>query len=265
MITEIRIESIEKILGLIEEQYYEEQINRYRSEFLYRGLSNAAYELKTSLERNCKDKAYALETPILRNFSKYAEEGSGIRQASVWHQLAIGQHYGLPTRLLDWTYSPLMALHFATADNNLDNLDQHDACVWKISIIEQNKLLPPAYRKRLQETRAYLLTIPMLTELAQSLQEYDVQMDGKAFALLEPPSIDQRIINQYSYFSIIPKGMESIEGFLDTCPKVYKYIIPKELKWRIRDMLDQLNMSERITYPGLEGLSKWLKRHYYVK
>jgi hypothetical protein len=30
-------------------------------------------------------------------------------------------------------------------------------------------------------------------------------------------------------------------------------------------MLDQLNMSERIVYPGLDGLSRWIARHYFVK
>ena len=44
-----------------------------------------------------------------------------------------------------------------------------------------------------------------------------------------------------------------------------KYIIPKELRWQVRDLLDQLNVSERIVYPGLDGMSKWIARHYYVK
>ena len=41
--------------------------------------------------------------------------------------------------------------------------------------------------------------------------------------------------------------------------------IKKELRWRLRDMLDQLNINERIVYPGLDGLSAWLARYYYVK
>ena len=54
--------------------------------------------------------------------------------------------------------------------------------------------------------------------------------------------------------------------FLDKNTKdTVKYVIDKKLRWRVRDMLDQLNMSERIVYPGLEGLSKWIARHYYVK
>ena len=85
------------------------------------------------------------------------------------------------------------------------------------------------------------------------------------YAALEDPSIDQRIINQYSFFSIIPSDMESVEDFLNQyTQQTVKYIISRDLKWQVRDLLDQLNMSERIVYPGLDGLSKWLVRHYYA-
>ena len=57
-----------------------------------------------------------------------------------------------------------------------------------------------------------------------------------------------------------------LEEFLNTyTEQSVKYIIKKELRWRIRDMLDKLNLNERIVYPGLDGLSQWLARHYYVK
>ena len=60
--------------------------------------------------------------------------------------------------------------------------------------------------------------------------------------------------------------MKDVEEFLNTyTEQSVKYIIKKELRWRIRDMLDQLNINERIVYPGLDGLSQWLARHYYVK
>ena len=41
--------------------------------------------------------------------------------------------------------------------------------------------------------------------------------------------------------------------------------VDKNLKWRIRDMLDQMNINERTVYPGLDGLTTWIKRHFYVK
>ena len=105
----------------------------------------------------------------------------------------------------------------------------------------------------------------MLEQLSQNLSDYDNDMKNNAIVLIEPPSIDPRIINQYSYFSIIPKDIDDIEDFLDKkTNNTVKYIISKDVRWQIRDMLDHMNISERIVYPGLDGLSQWLKRHYYV-
>ena len=84
--------------------------------------------------------------------------------------------------------------------------------------------------------------------------------------IVEPPSTNNRIITQYSFFSVIPMGMKDIEKFLDErTDHTVKYVIDKRLRWRVRDMLDQLNISERLFFPGLDGLSKWIARHYYVK
>ena len=44
-----------------------------------------------------------------------------------------------------------------------------------------------------------------------------------------------------------------------------KIIIPADLKWELRDKLDQANISERVLFPGLDGLSSWLKRQYSPK
>lgn len=251
-------------MKLILNQEYDRKINRYRSPYLYRGLP-CEYTLATSLQRNCKHKSQTIESSILRNFSKYAD-GMNLQETSIWYQMTIGQHHGLPTRLLDWTYSPLIALHFATSSVDMDSLDATDACVWKINIIEQHRELPEKYRICLENENAYLFTIPMLSSLAPTLEEYDNSMGDSAFVLLEPPSIDQRIINQYSYFSVMPSAIRDIEAMLERQKSIStKYIISKDLKWRIRDMLDQMNINERIAFPGLDGLSSWLKRHYYVK
>jgi hypothetical protein len=42
----------------------------------------------------------------------------------------------------------------------------------------------------------------------------------------------------------------------------FRLIIPAELKWEVRDKLDQSNITERMIYPGLDGLSRWLSRWY---
>lgn len=260
------ISDLNEVMRMLTEQEFNRKVNRNRSSYFYRGMPNSAYHLETSLKRNCKNKKSELEYCILRNFSKYAAIEDPELNKSVWKQLIIGQHHGLPTRLLDWTYSPLVGLHFATSGEDISNMEKHDSVIWRINIEEINSLLPTKYQEELNKERAYLFTVDMLDKLTITLQNYDKDMGDNAMVLVEPPSIDQRIINQYSYFTIIPKNMENIEKFLDkNTNSTLKYILKKEIKWRIRDMLDQMNINERIMYPGLDGLSQWLKRHYFVK
>ena len=265
MIKVVKINHLSELLDLLADQDLDENIGRYRSSYIYRGLSNVDYNLKTSLQRNCKSKQKELEKCIIRNFVKYAETDQLNFKNSIWEQIMLGQHHGLPTRMLDWTFSPLVAIHFACDGENLDMINETDCIVWKLDINELKELLPKKYIDRLNSKNALVYTVDMLSDI-YTLDEYDNDMMNSAMVLIEPPSIDQRIINQYSVFSIVPIDMISVEEFLEKHTKnTVKYIIHKELKWRIRDMLDQMNINERIMYPGLDGLSSWLKRHYFVK
>jgi hypothetical protein len=89
------------------------ELKRFRSPMAYRGLDSASHKLVTSLYRLGGDFA-GLEGHLLRNFKKYAHRDL-VERNTDWHWLSVAQHHGLPTRLLDWTYSPYVALHFATA------------------------------------------------------------------------------------------------------------------------------------------------------
>ena len=270
MITVRNISRMEEIGRIIIDQVLDEDLGRYRSNSLYKGLSNEKWTLSTSLYRNCRYKKKELEPTILRSFTKYASFEDSQLMHSVWRQLIIGQHHGLPTRMLDWTYSPLIGLHFATSSEP-EKLGTRRVLLWKIDIDEINSKLPEAYRRVLEEEKAYLFTLEMLQKCTGSLKKYDQDMKDQAMVLLEPPSMDERIVNQYANFSIVPEGIEpsdgsySIEQWLDEhTEKTVKYVIERELVWRIRDMLDQMNINERTSYPGLDGLSQWLRRHYYV-
>ena len=68
MITVKHIDTIDGIKDLIFEQTYNPDIDRTRSSYCYRGMRNIAYELSTSLHRNCKGAYAELEQPLLDNF-----------------------------------------------------------------------------------------------------------------------------------------------------------------------------------------------------
>jgi len=254
-------------------------ISRYRSPFVYRGLSDLNYRLETTLMRlgghYCQ-----LEKHLLRNFRKYAQSVAG-ELGSFWHLLSVAQHHGLPTRLLDWTYSPYVALHFATSD--LEKFDT-DGVIWIVDFVQAHDLLPETLRDLLSTEGAQAFTVELLSslrhrqthspqdkssfhEFVESLTEFDALGEEEEFLLFfEPPSMYQRIVNQFALFSIMSNPRRRIDDWLADNPSLRRrIIIPAALKWECRDKLDQCNITERVLFPGLDGLSSWLRRHYSPK
>ena len=263
MINEITVSSIDDAAEILKQQTYSEKSGSYRSRWLYRGMPDAAFTLETTLERACRDKAYELEEAILRSFSKYAP--NEVTGSNVWERMVIGQNYGLPTRLMDWSHSPLIALHFSTSGEDLSNMDKHDSVIWRIDIDEINSLLPAKYKEILSENKTKMYTAEMLEKSGIGLHEYDKDMDGKAAVILEPDSLDERIVRHYGNFLIVPKKMDVEQYLKSFTEKTEKYIIKASARWRIRDMLDELNVNERLLWPGTDGVCKTIYRHYYVR
>lgn len=266
MIDEKVIDNIDDILRITVDQPLDKSNGRNRGYYLYRGLPDATFELKTSLQRNCGKLSGQLEEKILNNFAKYTAIEDSIEEMSVWRSMILGQHHGLPTRLLDWTHSPFVGLHFAVSVGDYSKLDEKDCVLWRIDISKIHEKLPKEFQNVMDEKGAKVFSVDMLNSVSSSLKEYDRLTNGESMVIMEPPSIDPRIVNQYAFFSVIPGQVDNIESFLDKYTEgTTKYVISKDLKWRIRDFLDEANISERTIYPGLDGICSWLARHYYYK
>lgn len=244
---------------LLFERSWNERIGRFRSPCAFRGLSDAGYQLKTSLIRLGGDFP-KLERHLLRNFKKYAHRDV-VEKDSYWHWLSVAQHHGLPTRLLDWTYSPFIALHFATANTERFDLD---GAIWVVDYEAAHERVPEPLRLVLRNEGANAFTAEILARAVDSLEQFDaLDSDEPFLVLFEPPSIDDRIVNQYALFSLMSDVSALMDDWYEKHPDLgRKIVIPAGLKWEIRDKLDQGNITERVLFPGLDGLSSWLRRHY---
>lgn len=226
------------------------------STLVFRGLARSTYSHASGLARLDGDYA-AVESHLIRNFRKYAHrEAPG---PTIWDWLALGQHHGLPTRLLDWTFSPLVALHFATA-----SWPQEDGVLLAVDCAGAHRLLPEPVRKALDDEGALLFTTEMLAEHAPDLACFDRLGGERRFlAFFEPPSLDERVVNQSSVLSAFSEPTYQLEQWMEEHPELWRaWVIPAQVKVEIRQRLDQANITERVLLPGLDGLADWLRRYY---
>lgn len=228
---------------------------------LYRGCASSAWLLVTSLQRlgpHCS----SIEGALFEEFERFATDWTSSANG-LWDVLATGQHYGLPTRLLDWTGNPDAALHFATAD-----IDAHgdDGAVWVVNYERVHDLLPPDVKALLDKRSSRLFDVSLLAELAPSLDALDRLDDGTGGPLvmfLEPPVAEARIRAQDGKLSLMSGASHELSSYLDVHADVHrKILLPAAMKSELRAFLDRRDRTERAFFPDLGGLSNFLRRKY---
>src|SRR5687768_6386403 len=183
--TEIRVTTWMELNEQLYESSCREPLGRFRSSFAFRGMFDAAAPLTTSLRRLGGPYAQS-ETHLLRAFRKYARRDPlSVPNDSVWNWLALAQHHGLPTRMLDWTYSPHVAMHFAT--EFIETFDR-DGVIWCVDYVKAHARLPQVLRDALRQECADVFTAEMLDKVADTIPKLDELGENDPFALfLEPP------------------------------------------------------------------------------
>lgn len=273
--------------------------NPQTTTFLYRGISSIDYKLIPSIFRkshdidvtindyidNNKYTAFASEKQILKEFIAAACAYLTMDPASNsyyrWAEYA--QHYGVPTRYLDWTENPLVALYFACKDNkpdyhDKDDLGGKDAAVWMLHL--QN------YRRFANQTDNIIHGSDQKNRytIAESInQVYDDECSFRYPIIYKPYYSDPRMSAQSSMFMVWGKEEKPFDDFFnenhelrsnESCSGcrsyysgqneeiIFKFSIGKFCKQSLLRELESCGISEKTLFPGLDGIGRYIEMKY---
>jgi hypothetical protein len=226
----------------------------------FRGVGCADYKLIPSIYRKKVWKynwqaAHEIRGEFPRRAAPFIDYCRFYSEGELYH---IMQHYGLPTRLLDWTEGMLFALFFSVRDIPTGD-DTHSPCVWMLNpwwlnekSAKKRNLFYSHFEKG--ETDDRRVVSPYFDE--KKLPPYPI-------AVL-PPHIDKRIIAQKSVFSI--QGRKE-DGFSDLCllhrdAQLAKLCLDGSKIDKFKDQLITLGIAETSVFPDLEGLAREIRLEY---
>lgn len=216
--------------------------------YVYRGVTDSAeHKLIPSIGRidesilcGLSIEEYEIET--LNRFKLRANSEITPTPKDDWEWLALAQHHGLPTRLLDWTSSPLIALYFATKPNILP-----DGTLGKCNP---------------NGGAIFALHICNYIDTACTYSPFDCDEYG----LFYPPHITKRITGQFGLFSIQPNPEKELQnGFEDDAGRtITKFNFSCQVAEEIQRKLYLLGIRHETVFPDLDGFSYDLKVKFNV-
>jgi hypothetical protein len=187
---------------------------------IYRGVKSINYPLIPKIGRVVPPDSVGSreknEQEILRLFKERAFQYLNFTPATNWDWLAIGQQYGLPTRLLDWTDNPLVACFFA-----VDETNEQDSAIY-------------AY-----QNKSYI-----------SVEQHPDPFKFKEVGKFIPQHLTQRITTQGGLFTIHPNPHEPFES-----NDMDKIIIPNGIRTELKKTLNKYGVNKFSLFPSLDGLA----------
>jgi FRG domain len=259
---EIRISDTESLLN---------HFNRLPNNYIYRGHANAEWPLQSSLERVIGAKWSSSETKKYEDYSLdvfrakfHLYDRENIRPDSKLAWLSVMQHYGVPTRLVDFTESPYVALYFALeAYHPSTKVDLAVFALDYTAIMDASIAHITAEDPSFTETRK--------TVYPKQDKIFDETVDRFAYDIAwvtEPKHHNERLDRQGGCFLVSGNGDRRIADVLDlslygTCEFV-KYIIDHRLYSGIFALLRKMNVTSRSLYGDLDGLARSIRMQLQV-
>ena len=210
----------------------------------YRGHANSKFYLVASLLRytNGLDK----EKQLFTDFRKFSDRILK-RRDSEWETLFEMQHFGVPTRLLDWSETFGIALFFAASYNQSHHPGQ-DAAIYLLNPLALNRIsgirqifVVPRDENEFGYTKIYWEHSPFA---------------ATAPVAIEPIFINDRMLAQRGMFTVHHDNIDPIE---DVFPKaIKKVILPATVIPAALEFLELSNLNMFSVFPDLAGLSNYL-------
>ncbi len=259
--------------------------------YFFRGHNDVDYRLVTTLDRYGGNLKWQRERFLMREFRRRIHHylPSESIPNSTLELLALMQHYGVPTRLLDFTKSPYVALYFAVGDVLMDK----DAAVWAIMphnvrtislrrIREKDEELVKAIGKLLNPfsefTREQLFTKWFMADL-QTAEHHEVIRHHEIILDIEPLRMNKKLTVQQGLFFVSGSSCRTFEETLVDLlkelqkdmpkeaadPSLAKIIIPKHLRLPLLKELELMNINASSLFEGLEGFARFLRESIVTK
>jgi hypothetical protein len=173
------------------------------------------------------------EKIILEEFQRHCVPYIRVKPETIWDWLALARHYGLPTRLLDWSLNPFIALWFAVSRSPSGN---KSGILWILTPDEQDS--------------------PLDTDMNN--------LECKRNMVFTPIDVSERITAQVAWFTVHKcwsrkKKFEPLEEDIIFKNKLIKLEIPAGRFAHLRYHLNTFDVHNASVYPGLDGLCSHIK------
>ena len=211
--------------------------------YFFRGESKDYYSLIPKVGRLINSdfpRKYYDEVSILDRFKNQAIPRVNSIPNNDWEWLALAQHHGLPTRLLDWSANPLIALFFAIGTPFSEN------------DIEKERIDNSNYDGG---AAFYFLTIK--SDFVNPRDDMN-PFARNSVGLFSPAHVSERITAQSGVFTIQPDPVKPLNKVLRS-NRVRKYRIPFEAREKLRNELRLFGFHHSAVFPDLDGLSSYLQ------
>jgi hypothetical protein len=253
--------------------FVEEKQSQTENSLWFRGVGKANYKLLPSLYRHRLRKDLALfetlERDMMMRFRQRSIPFISRPFSDEWDLLFFKQHYGIPTRLLDWTENPFIGLFFAVMGCPFSGRFKQgkpvisfssDAAVWMLDPIAWN-----TYALRHQG-----FDRGVLTPADEALQSYKPLTRFKDMNLFPVAMYgahnSPRIVAQRGVFTMFGKGTKPMQEVYesDSFPRgcLVKVVLTRDVLPEIRKSVLCNGISESVVFPDLDGLAKEIKREF---